>query len=349
MDDGAGVLEQVDPELSEADAARLADEAFGVAGRAERLTGERDQNFRLIAADGGAWLLKISNSAEPAEVTDLQTQALLHIAAADPTLPMPRVRPARDGSPQHLWTDAAGRTVVVRLLSYLEGRPLYRAQITAPLLAAVGASLARLDRALADFRHPAEDYDLLWDIQHAARLADRTPAIDDLEVRRLTEAGLAMFGEAAAPRLPSLRRQFIHNDLNPHNLLVAEDGAPAVNGIIDLGDAVRAPLIDDLAVAAAYQVDAGEDPLARIAHLVGGYHAVLPLRAEELEVLGPLIVARMSIAVAISSWRAKDHPENRDYIVRNLPAAVRGLRQLLPLPPGEIADRLRATLREPLQ
>jgi Ser/Thr protein kinase RdoA (MazF antagonist) len=339
-----GVLEHVDAQVSEAAAARLVQDVFGVAGRAERLSGERDQNFRLQADDGAAFLLKISNSAEAAAVTDLQTRALLHMAAADPTLPTPRIRPTREGAAEHAWRTPDGRTCVVRLFSFLKGAPLHQAPTSPALLSAVGQALARVDLALDGFAHPADGHDLLWDLQHAARLRQLIPAIGDPEVRRLAEAGLGVFETHAAPRLPALRAQLIHNDLNPHNVLVAEDGAPVVTGVLDMGDAVRAPLVDDVAVAAAYHVDAGDDPLAGVAALVAGYHRTLPLLDEELELLAPLILGRHAMTAAITAWRAKSHPENSAYIFRNLPASVTGLRQLLPLPPAQVAERLRTAL-----
>ena len=346
MRQGGGVLEQVDVRLSAADAERLAEAGFGRRGRAEGLTGERDQNFRLRAHDGADYLLKVSNSAEDPAVTDLQTRALMHMAAADPTLPAPRVQLGRDGAPHYVWSGADGRPLVARLFSYLPGVPLYRAEMSPRLLAALGGALARVDLALRDFRHPAENHDLLWDVQHAVRLRDLTPEIDDPDIRRLAEAGLAIFAECAAPRLPAQRTQFIHNDLNPHNVLVAENGAPIVTGVLDLGDAVRAPLIDDVAVAAAYHIDPGDDPLARVVHLVAGYHRILPLTGGEIELIRPVILGRLAMTAAISTWRAKRHPDNREYILRNRPAALRGLRQLLPLSGGTVAERLRTALTE---
>lgn len=344
MSEGGGVLERVDAQVPETEVARLAERTFGVSGRVERLTGERDQNFRLHADTGESYVLKISNSAEDQAVTDLQTRALLHMALADAALPTPKVQRTLDGAAQARWNVADGEDCIVRLFSFLEGVPLYRAEATPALLEAVGAALARVDLALADFRHPADGHDLLWDLQHAARLREFTWAIGDAEVRDLAQTGLAFFAEVAAPKLPSLRTQLIHNDLNPHNVLVRAGGEPVVTGIFDLGDAVRAPLVNDVAVAAAYHIDDGDDPLAGVAALVGGYHRVCPLQDVEIDLLAPLIVGRMAMTAAITSWRARSHPENSAYIFRNLPASVTGLRQLLGLRPGEAAERLRAAL-----
>ena len=70
---------------------------YGFEPRVTRLTGERDENFRLTADDGAEYVLKIANPAESPAETDLQTAALLHIEKTDPTLPCPRVLRDRTG------------------------------------------------------------------------------------------------------------------------------------------------------------------------------------------------------------------------------------------------------------
>jgi hypothetical protein len=77
--------------ISEMRAERLAAEHYGLEVAAHRLDSECDQNFRLTTPDGRDYVLKIANPAEDRAVTNLQTGALLHLAAADPSLPIPRI------------------------------------------------------------------------------------------------------------------------------------------------------------------------------------------------------------------------------------------------------------------
>src|SRR3546814_16314237 len=70
-------------------------------------------------------------------------------------------------------------------------------------------------------------------------------------MRRLTRQAIDDWVSVAAPALPHCRRQVIHNDFNPSNILVNEDGS--INGIIDFGDAIDATLICDIAKAIPYQ------------------------------------------------------------------------------------------------
>jgi Ser/Thr protein kinase RdoA (MazF antagonist) len=65
---------------------------------------------------------------------------------------------------------------------------------------------------------------------------------------------LAHFMQQVQPRLGGLRHQVIHNDLNPYNVLVDPQDHITTVGLIDFGDMVQAPLINELAVACSYQL-----------------------------------------------------------------------------------------------
>ena len=86
------------PEVSAKAAARAARELFGLEGLLEPKRGERDRNFLVRASGGREVLLKISHPNEDPAVVDLQTRALLHVAARDPDLPVPHVIASKNGN-----------------------------------------------------------------------------------------------------------------------------------------------------------------------------------------------------------------------------------------------------------
>src|SRR5215469_17529168 len=86
-------------------AVSLVREGYGFEVRAARLTGERDENFRVTAADGSDYVLKVAHPAEKPAVTDLATAALLHLETLDPGLPCPRVVRERSGGSHVRFTD----------------------------------------------------------------------------------------------------------------------------------------------------------------------------------------------------------------------------------------------------
>ncbi len=99
----------------------------------------------------------------------------------------------------------------------------------------------------------------------------------------------------------------------------------------------RAPRIVDLAVAAAYHVGAGEDPLAGPGELVAGYHALNPLESSELDILLHLIGARLAMTVAITEWRAGLYPQNREHILKNNASSWVALERLRRVSPPDAA------------
>lgn len=323
-------------------AAALAAELFGVTGTTEPLAGERDQNFHLRAQGGAEYVFKIHASAEDPAVVEMQIGALQHLARANPDLAVPRVIPSRRGESTAA-VDLGSGPQIARLLSYVPGLPMEGFRpLNAARLRSLGTHMALLDRALQGYEHPAASYVLLWDVQHAAQMRPLLPHIPDADIRALTAERLDRFEADTLPRLAGIRTQIIHNDCNPNNVLYDERETERVGGFLDFGDMVRAPLVCELAVAAAYHLVDGDDPLSATRHMVSAYHSVLPLMTEELDVLADLIQARVVLRVAISCWRASLRPEEREERLAGYPGASGRLRQMARLNRAETSRSLRA-------
>ncbi|WP_334174311.1 phosphotransferase [Pseudoxanthobacter sp.] len=335
------LLSAAPPAADVADAQRIADTLFGLAVSARPLTSERDRNFHLIDAAGRGFVLKIVNAQEDPAVTDFQTQAFLHVVRRNPALPVARVMPARDGRYEARVELADGSRCQARIVTHLPGEPLARVRASAALRRSIGRSLAELDRALADFEHPGADHPLLWDLKSADALLPLQESIADAGLRARAEAGLQPFLDHVRPAMARLPFQVIHNDFNPHNVLADPAAPEKVTGVIDFGDMVRAPRINDVAVAAAYHVGPAEAALDGVAELVAAYHAVFPLEPQEVELLFDLVMARQVATVTITAWRAARYPDNAAYILRNQPRAVAGLAVLTAIE----RDRAQAVLR----
>src|SRR5688572_26613289 len=108
---------------------RLADfarEHWGVEGELTPLDGERDQNHRVITADGTSYVLKVSAAGESEGAVDFQVAALRHLERHAPDLPVPRIIASRTGTDLEWIAAADGARHMVRLLSWLPGAPLSR-------------------------------------------------------------------------------------------------------------------------------------------------------------------------------------------------------------------------------
>ena len=301
---------------------------YGLRGVASPLNSERDANFHIRAEDGREFVLKLTHPAEDRAVTDFQSRALLHARAADPSLPIPQLMSRLDGQPYAPVNMADGSQQVLRLLSYLSGQPLHQVSRSPAQRAHLGQTLGRLDNALRDYVHPAAHHPLLWDIQHAERLQALLAETPDSPQKAVLSDWLAHFMQQVQPRLDGLRHQVIHNDLNPYNVLVDPQDHITTVGLIDFGDMVQAPLINELAVACSYQLSGNDNPLDSAGELVAGYHAVCPLQDAEIDLLYELILTRLCMTVTITGWRAARYPENRTYILRNNALSWDGMQRL---------------------
>ncbi len=328
------VLSSPPPILTDTEAARLARLHYGLEGSLSRLTSERDLNFRLVTPAQGSFTMKLSNPAEPPLTTNFQTAALLYLQAQAPGLPVPRVIAALDGR-----FEIAQPEGVLRLLTYLPGLMLHSLPQRPARRQSVATTAAHLARGLQGFTHPAAGHVLEWDIKHALTLRPLLPIVADPDRRAQAARFLDRFAAEVAPRLPECRWQVVHNDLNPHNLLVDPADQNRISGILDFGDMVETPLICDLAIAAAYQIDPAA-AVPSLAAMARAYHAVLPLAALEARLLPDLVIARMITTLLITAARAARYPENAHYILRNLATALQGLDALAALP----AAAARATI-----
>lgn len=297
---------RVAPPIAEAEAARLARDIYRIEARAERLPGEYDDNFHLVAGDGRELVLKVMHAARDRSFLDLQCAALQHLANRAPQLPLPRVCPTPNGD---FFTEAklADETPrFVWLLTYLPGTVLAKVHPHAPnLLEDLGRFLGTLDAALGDFSHPAAQRDLKWDLARAGWIRKHLDQLPTAARRTLVEKFLSLYESEVIPALTSLRRSVIYGDANDHNVLVSDPWPQPrrITGVVDFGDMHHTITVAELAVAAAYAIFNKEDPLAAAARVVAGYHATLPLREEELAVLYSLIGMRLAVSVTNSAHR----------------------------------------------
>ena len=77
-------------------------------------------------------------------------------------------------------------------------------------------------------------------------------------------------------------------------------------------------MINDLAVACAYEVIRMESLYGGSKDLFFGYHNEKKLSYSEAMLLPMLVYNRIAMSLIISEWRASKHPENREYILGNI-------------------------------
>ena len=174
-----------------------------------------------------------------------------------------------------------------------------------------------MDLSLEGIESPAlrgRRYD--WDNAQFDLNRSNIALIEDPQTRKLVDYFHLQYHEQVVPVLPVLRRGLIHNDANDYNILVQGE---EVCGIIDFGDLVHSPLINELAIALAYALLHKEEPLKWAGPLVSGYAGTLALQEAEIQVLYWLIATRLCISLCHSARARREDPDNEYLFISEKP------------------------------
>ena len=327
------VLDEPAPRLTTAGVRRLVEDHWGVTADVTPLSSERDVNFLV----GSGHVLKVANPAESRALLEMEVAAMRHIEATDPDLPVPRTVRA-GGEDIVTITDDDGRACLARLITTVPGAQLEGQVVTEDVAEQVGAATARTAQALRGFFHPAAaSRELDWDVRALPRVAARWGLTADDPLHPVVERVAAVL-----PRLAALPSGIHHGDVTLTNLL-ATDGT--VTGVIDFGDMHFTADVADLAVALTSVLRNTSDtqvssPWELAGATLRGYQRIRSLDADEVDVLGELVLSRLVLSTIISRGRAATHPDNTAYITQYDDANARTTSELAQLSPTELAHRL---------
>jgi Ser/Thr protein kinase RdoA (MazF antagonist) len=176
-----------------------------------------------------------------------------------------------------------------------------------------------LSRALRGFEHGAAHRAIVWDVRHAAGLRRLLQELPAFPHRNAAVELLERIVPRIESRLPGLRHQIVHNDINPLNVLVEPADEACVSGIIDFGDLTYTALIADVAVTAAEQIpqECGDDAAgarAAVLDIAGAYHESMPLEEAEMAMLGTLAAARLAANLVVHEWHIHHNPTGDHFV-----------------------------------
>lgn len=281
-------------------AKKVADE-YGLQGQWSPLTGERDQNFRLETEGGQNFVVKIAGPDEGPDVADFQVQALQTLETNSPQIPVPRIVRDRTGNSLNKILDNSGTRHILRVVTYLDGIPYGEGDFPdAQGLQNIGGFQAQVVDALAGFEHKASGHFMPWDLSNGIAVSKSLWETSKIDVRSLAAPLLPRLRNEVLPKLNACPSQVIHNDAHPYNLLRADTVSQDVAGLIDFGDLVHAPVINDLAVMATSFHQPGVEHLDTVENLLIGFHRAHPLSGEEISLLWDAMTLRVLITILLS-------------------------------------------------
>jgi 4-aminobutyrate aminotransferase-like enzyme/Ser/Thr protein kinase RdoA (MazF antagonist) len=312
------------PVFSESEAHEIAQRLYRTQGLIKELPSERDQNFYLRDASGREFVLKIASSLELEETLDMQNRAMERVAARTHDSLAPRIWRNVQNKEMATVTDSHGFPHCVRMVTFVPGIPLalFRPH-SERLLKMIGRSLAEIDTALLGFDHPASRRDLRWDYDRAEWILTHFGRhIEEENRKQIIEKMYLLWKQNVIPTLQNLRKSVLYHDANEYNVLVSQkdfEGEPSV-GLIDFGDMLYTYTVAEPAIGAAYAALEKQDPLTAAAHVIGGYHSVLPLTDLEISLLYYFIGMRLCLSVCICAYQQQEEPLNEYLKISERPA-----------------------------
>lgn len=311
---------------------------YGLSGTLKPLAGERDQNHMLETPDHIKYMVKVAGANEDRSVVDYQIKTLQHIEQKNPGLNIPRNLKTLLGEDFALIKDESGEEHMLRLLTFLDGVPF--CETGEPSLATLydaGRFQGKMCAALADFSHASEGYFMPWDISQGLVLSPSLHVSKSGDVERLVLPLLENFEKDVLPKLNRMRKQTIHNDAHEGNVIRSAPDSDDFCGVIDFGDIVYAPVVQDLSIPMTRFVGHATDPIASGKAYVKGFCSAFPLLEEELDILYDLIVLRACLTVQLIDFRIVNNDANQEALIEEYPRLVIMLENLISLDRQEIS------------
>lgn len=337
------------PAFSEAQACALVESEFGFqVSEIQPLPSYDDQNFRVrVSRTGDAaggpteYVLKISNteSSKTPDLIEVQSHVAMFLHEAGfPTASV--CRPKGGGVTSLVSVDSGSRTKshVVRLLTFLPGRPVAEVPVGPRLLYEIGRLAATLDKTLEEFHHPKlrclRRENFIWNLKNVPLLEKYLDALGQDRNREIVEQVIRLFKDEVTAKLSHFRECVNHGDLNDHNILVepsesaSGDAVFRVSGILDFEDMSYGCYVFEVAIAIMYMMIESRDPLGVGGHVLAGFESVIPLTPAERDALFLLVCGRFCQSLVMAAHSCRLHPENAEYLMITAKTGWKHLQQM---------------------
>ena len=308
--------------------------AFGILPlKIKRLNGYENENYLVTAKDAQYIFKTYPSTKNTSSLINAECQALIHLqqkGGCKTPIPIPFI------SGEFVKTiDINKETKCCRMLSFLPGNFLGDIKPKKSLMGNLGVFLADLNQKLDGFHSDAiraRNYE--WDLQNLPLNRKHISAIHDPKQRRIVAYFFQKFDLLVAPCIPELRKAYIHSDFNEWNVLAEGDQAL---GLIDFGDMVYSPLINEVATALCYLSYDKDTFFDWTTPFLKAYHKIIPLKKKEVGLLYFLIATKLCISVCQSARSRLSQPENK-YASVSEENAWKMLQKLLVINPISVED-----------
>ncbi|XP_014413763.1 hydroxylysine kinase isoform X3 [Camelus dromedarius] len=331
------------PAFSEVQASAIVDSVFGLkVSKIQPLPSYDDQNFHVCISrtkdttDGpNECVLKINNteSSKTPDLIEVQSHIMMFLRAAGfPTASVYRTKGDHITSLTSIDSGSEIKSYLVRLLTYLPGRPIAEIPISSQLLYEIGRLAAKLDKTLELSSLHRENF--IWNLKNVPLLEKYLYALGQNRKREIVEQVIQLFKDEVMTKLSHFRECINHGDLNDHNILIESsksacgDAVYQVSGILDFDDMSYGYYVFEVAITIMYMMIESKTPIQVGGHVLAGFESVIPLTPVERGALFLLVCSRFCQSLVLAAYSCHLYPENEEYLMITAKTGWRHLQQM---------------------
>ena len=268
------------------------------------LNSERDKNFLLQGVKNTKYVIKISNPKESLDQLKYQDILINYLRS---NKKLKSIYPKICHKKILFLKDKKNRNCAVRILTYIEGNMYAKSKINTKIEESFGKILALQSNHLQSFIHKDSIRKFDWDPSNIKWTKNFLKLFKGFE-RKLIKDSINQYEHFVLKNIKNLKFSVTHGDPNNYNIVVSND---KIIGLIDFGDSIYAPSINDLSIALSYALMSSNNFYKSLKNIVGSYNNINPLTKDEIYSLLGLIKSRLTITLVMAAKQRKKYPDNK--------------------------------------
>ena len=269
----------------------------------KQLNSERDKNYLAKGVNYKNYVIKISNPKESLQQLKYQDTLIKHLRS---NKKLSKIYPQICHRNILFFKDKKERSCAVRILTYIDGKMYAKLKINIKIEKSFGKILALQSNHLQSFIHKDAIRKFIWDpsnIKWTKNFINLFKGFD----KELIKDAIYQHDHFVSKNKKNLKYSVTHGDPNNYNIVVGKD---KITGLIDFGDSVYAPSINDLAIALSYALMSSANFYQTLKNIIGNYNYICPINGKEIYSLLALIKSRLVISLVMSAKQRQKYPEN---------------------------------------
>ena len=268
------------------------------------LNSERDKNFIININNKPTFVLKVSNPKESIHLLNLQDFVLTKLNKRSN---IKNFIPKKIHTIIKIYKDELDRACNVRILNFIKGKMYANVNQNKKLEDSLGTLLGHLSKELQNLNNPHAFRKFEWDPSNISWINKEVKMFKGKN-KEIIIKNIKQHNIFTKNNLNNLRFSLTHGDANNYNLVVNKN---KVCGLLDYGDMIYAPTINDLAVTLSYALMNKEDLYSSLKNIITSYNNIFQITYDEIFSLMTLVKARLTITVVMAEKQRKKFPDNK--------------------------------------